>query len=75
MTEPGNRTVAPAYVGVDVHRTRHGYTLILHRKEGVFPVLAADGHQLLRWRRLDTALAYLSKNFGALSAIRLNLDD
>lgn len=67
--------VAPAHVGVEVHRTHNGYTLTLHRKEGVFPVMAANGRQLMRWRRLDSALAYAAKHFDALSAIRLNLDE
>lgn len=74
----GSRTraiVARTLVGVDVHRTRDGYTVTLHRKEGGFPVLTANGRQLQRWRRLDGALAYLAKNFAALSAIRLNLDE
>lgn len=76
MSDSRNRAAtARALVGADVHRTRHGYTLTLHRKDGVFPVLAANGRQVQRWRRLDGALAYLAKNFAALSAIRLNLDE
>jgi len=68
------RTTA-AHIGADIHRTRAGYTLTLLRKEGAFPVLAADGRQPLRWRRLDGVMAYLGENFGALSAIRLNLHE
>lgn len=76
MSTPSARTL-PACVrlSVDVHRTRNGYTLTLHRKEGVFPVLAANGRQPMRWQRLDGALAYATEHFGALSAIRLNMDE
>ncbi|MCL1635949.1 hypothetical protein M2650_15100 [Luteimonas sp. SX5] len=76
MTAPSERSLPTSVrFGVDVHRTRNGYTLTLHREEGAFPVLAANGRRLMRWRRLDDALAYATEHFGVLSAIRLNLDD
>lgn len=76
MSAPSARPLpASVLFGVDVHRTRHGYTLTLHRKEGAFPVLAPNGRLPMRWQRLDGALAYATEHFGAFSAIRLNLDE
>jgi len=62
-----------AFVGADLRRTRHGYTLTLHRKEGVFTVLDAAAREPQRWRRLEHALAFLVEHFGAISHIRLTL--
>lgn len=63
------------FVGADVHRTRKGYTLILHRKGGKYPVLGIDGREPEQWQDLDKALAYLVENFGVLSRIQLKLQD
>lgn len=59
----------------DVHRTRRGYTLVLRREDVAYPVLAANGTQPMRWRRLETVLAFLAENYGRPGAVRLNLDE
>ncbi len=66
---------ARIFVGADVHRTRKGYSLTLHRKEGKYPVLSVDGREPEQWQDLDKALAFLVENFGVLSRIQLKLQD
>lgn len=63
------------FVGADVHRTRKGYTLTLHREGGKYPVLGVDGREPKQWQNLDKALAFLVENFGVLPRIQLKLQD
>jgi hypothetical protein len=65
--------VASVLVCVDITRTRKGYTLTLHRREGVFPVLAVGGREPRRWQNLDTAMDFLTRNFGVVTPIHLTL--
>lgn len=64
-----------AFVGARIHRTSTGYTLVLHRKAGRFPVLDVDGAHPKRWRDLDQVLAFLVDQYGVTSSIQLKLDD
>lgn len=73
MTADNGRSAGPADFEAEVYRSRYGYTLILHRPDGAFPVLAADGRRLMRWRRLEAALAFMAERIGKPGAIRLNL--
>lgn len=58
-----------------IHRSRKGYALILHHPNRIQPVLEENGAQLMRWQRLDAALAFLTERFGFPRAVRLNLGD
>ncbi|HJR74808.1 MAG TPA: hypothetical protein VJ806_14360 [Luteimonas sp.] len=58
-----------------IHRSRKGYALVLHHPNRIQPLLAENGAQLMRWRSLETALAFLTEKYGFPRAVRLNLGD
>ncbi len=58
-----------------IHRSRKGYAVVLHHPNRIQPVLAENGAQLMRWQRLDAALAFLTEKYGLPRAVRLNLGD
>lgn len=75
MTALPHRSEAKDAFQADIHRTRRGYTLVLRRGSAAHPVLAANGAQPMRWRQLETVLAFLAENYGAFRSVRLNLDE
>ncbi len=63
------------YFDATIHRSQKGYAVVLLHPNRVQPLLTESGTQLMRWQRLDAALAFLTERYGIPRAVRLNLGE